>query len=316
MFGYHIHTAVAFFIFRRIETTARVFAEIARAKPAILFIIADGPRANRPGEAEQCAATRALVEQINWPCTVLHNYAEANMGLRSRLASGLNWVFEQVEEAIILEDDCLPHPTFFRFCEELLDHYRNNDLIMHIAGTNFLPEGMSIPASYYFSRYPHVWGWATWRRAWQHYDVHMTQWADPHQRRKTLKQFPDWRERRFWKKTWDRVCAGEIDTWDYQWTFACMQANGFAINPAKNLVTNIGFGPDATHTRGSTVGFNSDSKTMMFPLHHAERIEVNMKADNYVRDMFFRVPPLPYLLLGRLRRVFVDVVENRWRKCA
>lgn len=152
-------------IYHRPDTTKQVFSEIAKVKPPVLLVVADGPRADRPGDDEDCSAARRVIEQVNWPCRVLTNFAETNMGARGRVSSGLNWVFSQVEEAIVLEDDCLPNHTFFRFCEELLEKYRNVDQVMHIGGDNFLSGRVSFEGSYYFSRYPHVSGWASWRRA-------------------------------------------------------------------------------------------------------------------------------------------------------
>jgi hypothetical protein len=164
MIQWHVNTPIAFFIFNRPDTTARVFEAIRQAQPSKLLVVADGPRSTRPGEAEKCAATRAIIDQVDWECEVLTNYSDVNLGCRHRVSSGLDWVFEQVEEAIILEDDCLPHPTFFRFCEELLEWYRHDHRIVAISGDNFQNGHQSGEFSYYFSRYVHIWGWATWRR--------------------------------------------------------------------------------------------------------------------------------------------------------
>jgi hypothetical protein len=176
MTDWKLSTPVAFLIFNRATTTERVFAEIARAKPRQLLLIADGPRPDREEEADRCAATRAIVDQVNWDCQVLKNYADCNLGCKKRVSSGLDWVFRNVEEAIILEDDCLPHPTFFRFCQEMLEKYRSDTRIMQICGFNALYEQQSLPYSYYFSKFGPIWGWASWRRAWEHYDVDMKLW--------------------------------------------------------------------------------------------------------------------------------------------
>src|SRR6185369_14461868 len=170
MADWALTTPVAFIIFNRPDTTEKVFAEIARARPPKLLVIADGPRAGRAGEADRCAATRAIIDRVDWDCKVLTNYSDVNLGCKNRVASGIDWVFEQVPEAIILEDDCLPDPTFFRFCEELLIRYREDERISQICGANFQFGRKRSNDSYYFSRYNHIWGWASWRRAWQHYD--------------------------------------------------------------------------------------------------------------------------------------------------
>ena len=171
-----LKTPVAFIIFKRPEETQRVFAEIRKVKPPKLLVVADGPRPDKPGEDRQCAAARAIIEQVDWECEVLQNYADRNLGCRLRVSSGLDWVFDTVEEAIIIEDDCLPHPTFFRFAEELLERYRDDSRIMSISGQNVQFGRKRTDYSYYFSRYNHCWSWASWRRAWQYYDVEMKIW--------------------------------------------------------------------------------------------------------------------------------------------
>jgi len=169
-------TAVAFIIFNRPDTTEKSFEVIRQAQPPKLLVIADAPRPNRPGEAERCTVTRAIIDRVDWNCEVLKNYSDVNLGCQKRVSSGLDWVFSLVEEAIIIEDDCLPDPSFFRFCEELLDYYRQEDRVMAINGQNNQFGRRRDDSSYYFSRYFHCWGWATWSRAWKHYDVDLQSW--------------------------------------------------------------------------------------------------------------------------------------------
>ena len=173
MLNFQLSTPVAFIIFNRPDTTARVFAEIAKARPPKLLVVGDGPRANRDGEADRVAEARAIIKNVDWPCEVLTNFSTPNLGCKKRVSSGIDWIFEQVEEAIILEDDCLPDPSFFQFCEEMLARYRHDDRIAMISGDNFLFGQVPVPESYYFSRYCHIWGWASWRRAWKDYDVNI-----------------------------------------------------------------------------------------------------------------------------------------------
>jgi hypothetical protein len=165
MADFQLTTPVAFLIFNRPDTTAKVFEAIRQAKPPKLLVVADGPRPDRPDDIEKCKAARGVVEQVDWDCEVLRNYSDVNLGCKKRVSSGLDWVFNTVEEEIILEDDCLPHPTFFRFCEELLDYYRHDERIMVISGDNFQFGRNCTEYSYYFSRYNHCWGWSTWRRS-------------------------------------------------------------------------------------------------------------------------------------------------------
>jgi len=270
-------TPVVFIIYKRPETTRRVFEVIARARPSKLLVIADGPRS--PEETSPCEAARAIINAVDWDCEVLTEYADANLGLKRRVSSGLDWVFAQVDEAIILEDDCLPDITFFRFCEELLGYYREEPGIMHISGDNFLGERLPIDTSYYFSRYPHIWGWATWKRAWQHYDVEMRLWTESTDRQKFLSQFRSRNERNFWRYTWARTAAGRVDTWDFQWTFACLARNGLAILPARNLVSHIGVGAAATHTRKHRLTDAMPTYPMDFPLRHPSAIIWHETAD-------------------------------------
>lgn len=285
-----LETPVAFFVFRRPAQTARVFAEIARAQPKRLFLIADGPRNTK--EAEQCRTVRSIIERIDWPCEVYRDYAEANLGLRKRISSGLDWVFSQTEAAIILEDDCLPDPSFFLYCSELLRHYHDDARIMHISGDNFLPRRLGThPHDYYFTRYPHIWGWATWQRAWQHYDIEMKIWDNPEVRKEILGQFSDTRERRFWETTWNAVQQGEIVTWDYQWVLTCLYHKALAVNPRANLVSNIGFGAEAVNTRDVQHSLaNQPTEPLNMPLSHPPDCIRDSAADTCVAELFFRHP--------------------------
>ncbi len=176
--SYRCKSPVAFLVFNRPETTRKVFAEIARTRPPKLLVVADGPRRDQPGESDRCAEVRRIIEGVDWDCEVLTNYAEENMGCERRVSSGIDWVFANVDEAIFLEDDCLPHPSFFRFCDEMLKRFRNNDKIMTICGDNFQFGSRPSSFSYYFSRYCHIWGWASWRRAWNFYDVRISHWPE------------------------------------------------------------------------------------------------------------------------------------------
>jgi hypothetical protein len=244
-------TPIAFFVFNRPDTTAQVFAAIRHIQPSQLLLIADGARSHKAGEAERCAAVRKIIRQIDWKCDVLENFSDTNLGCKRRVVSGLNWVFEQVEAAIILEDDCLPSSSFFGFCQELLDRYREDERIMMICGTNLLAEWKSKQQSYHLSHHTTIWGWATWRRAWQYYDVAMTDWpnADVQARVKDLLGHEKLYLNR--KQAFEEVYQGKIDTWDLQWAFTRLLQSGLSIIPSVNLVSNIGFTEDATHTKTS-----------------------------------------------------------------
>jgi len=277
-----MHTPVALIIFNRPEKTERVLAEIAKAKPRKLFVIADGPRPNCPNDIAQCSAVRKIIERVDWGCEVLKNYSEVNLGCGRRPATGTSWVFEYVEEAIILEDDIVPHPTFFRFCEELLEKYRNDWRVMMIGGFTMHPH--CSPYSYRFSRiFGCVGGWATWRRAWQYWDGQMTLWP-------TLRDDTSWmldimgesRVVEHWRKILERAYteSSHADYWDYQWMFACWAQSGLAIVPTVNLISNIGFGADATHTKSVSDGrANLPTAAMRFPLQHPPYMIRNRDVD-------------------------------------
>ncbi len=290
--GSGLRTPVALLIFNRPETTTRVFEQVRQARPERLLVVADGPRANVEGEDERCARARAATEVVDWPCEVTRDYTDANLGCKRRVSSGISWVFDEVEEAILLEDDCLPHPSFFPFCEELLDRYRDDERVMHISGDN-LGFGRRGDASYFFSRYPHIWGWASWRRAWRRYDPDLREWvmsSDP-DRSEVLSRFADADERRFWYRVWDESASGEIDTWDYQWVFACIANGGLAINPNVNLVTNVGFGEDSRHTSSDGEGLSElPAVDVELPLQHPSVIERDAECDAETARRFFSDP--------------------------
>jgi len=248
-----LKTPVVFLIFRRPDLTARVFETIRQAKPKKLLVIADGARPDKLGEAEKCAETRAIIDRVDWDCEVLKNYSDVNLGCKKRVSSGLDWVFSEVEEAIILEDDCLPHPSFFSYCENLLDYYRDDERIMAISGDNFQDGNQRTPYSYYFSKYNHCWGWATWRRAWKHWHFNPEKWIEF--RDTGLIKFicDDSYEEKYWTQVFNTLfLEGKPNTWDYSWTFACWSQSGLTALPNVNLVSNIGFGSGGTHTFGDS----------------------------------------------------------------
>ncbi len=293
-------TAVALIIFNRPDTTRRVFAEIARARPRKLFVIADGPRAQYPTDAEKCAAARAVTEQVDWDCEVLTNYSEVNMGCKLRPSTGISWVFEHVEEAIFFEDDCLPHQTFFRYCAELLERYREDERVMMISGDNFQDGQSRTPYSYYFSRYVHCWGWATWRRAWRYFDVEIKLWPTLRETSWLLDILGDEEAVLYWRSIFDSVFEGRISkAWDYQWLFACWAQNGLAVTPDVNQVSNIGVGDDATHTASGSM-INLPVAAMEFPLRHPPFMLRHREADQFnFRHVFAQERPGLYPRLKR-----------------
>ncbi len=264
-----LETPIAFFVFKRPETTRRVFNAISKARPAKLLLIADGARQHREGEAEICRQVREIVASVSWPCEVFRNFSENNLGCRERMISGLNWVFSQVEEAIILEDDCLPDPSFFPFCQELLERYRGDNRIAYISGDNLVGQYMKPADSYYFSQIGGIWGWATWRSEWQRYDRYLVDWPELRERRMLEEIFDEPRVVEFWTQIFDAMHENRgPDTWDYQWLYTGLKNNSLTIIPNVNLVTNIGFGEGATHTIQTDARFMLPAYPMEFPLKH------------------------------------------------
>lgn len=309
-----ITTPVALMVFNRPEHTSLVFQSVREARPARLLLVADGPRPGRGGEAELCAQVRRIVGEVDWPCQVSTCFSEVNLGCGLRMATGLDWIFDQVEEAIILEDDCVPHPTFFRYCQELLERYRDDARVMHIAGNNSGIAGSSSEFSYYFSRYTHCWGWATWRRAWRCYDFDVAQLDEAVAGARLDGIFARSNDLKGWLELFRQVHGDRAKhTWDYQWTFACWINGGLSILPNQNLISNVGFGPDATHTKDSDSSFAClPVGAMEFPLRHPGVVERDVEADERAQREIFAIPRLR-LFLMTFKRLVQDAVRGALR---
>ena len=309
-----LKTPIAFCIFNRPSLTGKVFNSIRKAKPNRLLVIGDGPRAGNDEDPERVAQSRAVIEQVDWDCTVTTNFSEVNLGCKQRMASGLTWAFEQAEELIILEDDCLPEPTFFSFCEQLLERFRDDERVMMISGNNFQPDGPDGPGgsqstdeSYYFSRWPHIWGWASWRRAWNHFDVEIKSWPLSKQNHDLENAFGSAQEYEHWSALFDQVHAGKIDTWDFSWAYAVWKNNGLSILPTTNLISNLGFGETATHTVDMNSKLANLKTGRIETLTHPTRIKPNVAADQYTWENIIAPPLLPTRASKRpkwYRRIF------------
>jgi hypothetical protein len=276
-----LNSAVLFLIFNRPEITEKVFQEIRRAKPTRLYIAADGPRERNPADEILCEKAREIRNWIDWECEVRTLYQEKNLGCRVAVGLAIDWFFDHEEEGIILEDDCLPSQSFFIYCAELLEYYRDDKRVMCISGDNF-QQGKSVTSdSYYFSKYSHCWGWATWRRAWAHYDRDMKLWNEF----RDDGQLQVWSDgnnqfEQYWSQIFNSAAAGEINSWAYRWQFSCWSQNGLTCLPDKNLVKNIGFGDQATHTRESADWRDAlQAENIEFPLTHPQNVIRNENAD-------------------------------------
>lgn len=304
MCDFQLTTPVAFIIFNRPNLTKKVFEEIRRAKPPRLYIIADGPRTGQ--EWTKCLAARDVAENIDWNCQVFKNYSNFNLGCGKRTASGLDWVFSLENEAIIFDDDCLPHPTLFRFYQEMLNRYRTDDRIVSIGGNNYRNTRQRMDYSYHFSRFPHVWGWATWRRVWQKfYDYKMSLWPLVRESNLLKDIFCSIEARslngqddlfilsgkddvEYWRRKFDVVHSGQFNTWDYQFFLAAFLQNGLAVLPNVNLVSNIGFGEEASSTTTITELANVPTEPITFPLKHPPFMIRDAWDDAYMQLIFKR----------------------------
>jgi hypothetical protein len=287
---------VALFVFNRPDYTRRVLGAIRVARPTRILLIADGPRADHPGEAEQCLEVRRLLGAgIDWPCEIHRNFVDTNLGGRERFATGLAWVFDQVDRAIILEDDCLPETTFFPFCQELLERYRDEPGIGMISGTNYRLNDPSDGASYFFARHHSIWGWATWRRAYSGFDATMAAWRDSVTADVLDTIWDDRRSRSIHRTMFDLYREGAVDTWDIPWVFHLISNRMLSAVPHLNQITNIGvFG---TRGRGEDRNNNLPSKPLLFPLRHPGSIEPDPEYDRVV---------------SRRHRLVRDWMRARW----
>jgi hypothetical protein len=250
--NYELTTPILFIIFNRPDITGEVFDTIKKAKPKKLFVCADGPRKNREDDIEKCANTRNIIDQVDWECEVYCNFSEVNQGCKIAVSSAINWFFDQVEEGIILEDDCLPSQSFFWFCQELLEKYREDERIMQISGNNYLFGRKQFRASYYFSKLNDIWGWATWKRAWRHYDISMKDFPE-FVTGNQLDNYLDNKAMRDWLMSYfEESYGGKSSVWSSQWSYAICKQNGLIIVPSVNLATNIGFCEGATHGTGKS----------------------------------------------------------------
>jgi hypothetical protein len=281
-----LQTAVLFLVFNRPDTTRQVFEAIRQAKPPRLYVAADGPRANREGEAERASQVREIATAVDWPCEVKTLFRDENLGCKKAVSSGIDWFFDNEEQGIILEDDCLPHPDFFTFCETLLNRYASDERVWVVTGDNFQDGQQRGDGSYYFSRYNHVWGWASWRRAWTKRDMEIKFWPKWKNSPEWKAWLPDRAERKYWTKTFDQMYRQEIDTWDYPWTASVWFHGGLTATPNVNLVSNIGFGPDATHTTGKSILSCMKTKEMKVIINPSDSRHFH-EADRYIFNEYF-----------------------------
>lgn len=303
--------AILFLVFNRPDTTARVFEAIRAAQPARLYVAADGQRADRPGEAERCAEVRRIATAVDWPCELKVLFRDQNLGCGQAVHEAISWFFECEPEGIILEDDVLPDATFFDYCGELLKRYRNSERVMAVCGGGYGDAKCFGDSSYTFARAFDPWGWASWRRAWQKHDVDALRDLDKSKR--LLKRIGP---RGFdcgvyWRGQFELTAHGFVDTWDYPWMFSIFKAGGLVAYPATNLISNLGFRDDATHTLPLANGkrsHNAERQTFAFnfPMSHPRHVRNNSRyeVDFYSRRLgLTRMSSIDVLLLAARRKI-------------
>ena len=302
-----LSTPVVLILYNRPDHLRQVFSAVRAAQPQQLFLVADGPK--DAGDEARCAYARSVVERIDWPCAVRHLYSRENLGAGRRVATGLDWVFAQTDRAIILEDDCVPSASFFRFCEELLGVYERDTRIMEIGGCNCQRGHRRSASSYYFSHYANVWGWATWRRAWQCFDYELRDWPGLRDAGFLERVLDNAVEREYWRERFDDLHSRRLTTvWDYQWLFALWTQHGLSVTPEVNLVSNIGYGPGATHTKATRAPEANIPLEELSVIEHPSEISRNREADRFMFDIvlggsrYRGLPGLLRRLLTKARR--------------
>ena len=302
---------VLFLIFNRPNHTKLVFQQIRKVKPSKLYIAADGPRHHIEGEAQLCEFSREIATAVDWDCKLITLFRSENLGCGKAVSEAITWFFEQETEGIILEDDCVPAKTFFRYCTELLHYYRHDTRVMQIGGSNLNRKWLSnTDYSYVFSNQSHIWGWATWKRAWEYYDFKMKEYEHISNKNYLSQYFNSIYEYEYKKWVFDKTFnQNMLSTWDYQWEFAMLIQSGLKIIPKKNMVLNIGFGNDATHTTGTNkLVLNQTIEKMDFPLTHPDFMMVDGRYDQAFLNSFFTTNN--FKMKSNLKRIVNSVFPN------
>ena len=276
-------TPILFLIYNRPDLTKQVFAKIREIEPKILFIGADGPKDTVKNEYETCEEARSIVSNIDWDCKVKKLYQTENLGCKTAVSKAISWFFSQNEHGIILEDDILPNLTFFKFCRELLLKYKDEKRLFSITGVNWQDNRKRGDGSYYFSKYPGIWGWATWKDRWDKFDIEMKGLPEYIENGELQKVFHDEKESAFHAKNLMGVYNGIIDSWDFIWHYTNFKNGGLCVVPNENLTSNLGFDRRATHTKDiHSDRANRAVSDIDFPLIHPKQIIQDEEADRYL----------------------------------
>jgi hypothetical protein len=292
-----LKTAVLFLVFNRPDPTRQVFEAIRHAKPPRLYVAADGPRAGRKGEAERVEQVRKIATAVDWPCEVKILFRKENLGCKTAVSEGIDWFFKYEQSGIILEDDCLPAPSFFWFCERMLNKYASDSRIMMISGTNYLLDiRKEVSAEFIFSRHFSIWGWATWRRAWETYEVDIERCESNDHEYIALNSL----DKKFYEDLIKTSVIGDIDTWDYQWVLNCCFNYGLSITPSVNLISNIG--TEGAHANGESINnFMPTKELELNKIVYPKRIMPNNFHDMLVSIRNRNKKSLPERIFNKLK---------------
>lgn len=300
-----LNTAVLLLIFNRIDTVEKVFGAIRKAKPPRLYISADGPRGDIAGELEKTEAVRKyVVESVDWECQVLTLFNNENVGCKRSVTNGISWFFKNEEQGIILEDDCLPSQSFFWYCEFLLDKYKNCEDVYLISGDGRNTKELNLTFDYSFTKYAHIWGWATWRRTWSDFDLELTG-----QDRNINILIPQIIKRKesvaYIRYIYKALCNGRLNAvWDYQFVIYCLISKGLCIVPSKNLISNIGHGSDATHTFDSkSTNANVPRHEFIFPISSPPTIDNCVQISDLQEKREYNMPSYWKRIFARVLRI-------------
>lgn len=274
--------------FNRPDLFAGMLDQLKQGGQRELFVAVDGPRVGVKGDEEKVLAVRRLAEEIDWASQIHFKFEDENLGCGQAVSTAIDWVFGQVDAAIILEDDCNTDPSFFPFCDHLLERYADQTEVMQIAASNWgAPEHIYGGCSYGFNSFAPVWGWATWRRAWQHYDFSIKDWCEGSKKNRAYSMNIQPRLRRLMQRDWDMVCAGG-GTWDHQWQYTVLHHQGLSISPAKNLMVNTGCRSDGTQITAPDRIFSAFTmESIPFPLQHPIEIQRNPEIDAFFDRIYW-----------------------------
>ena len=296
MDSYSCKSPVLFLVFNRPNVTKRVFEAIRHARPPRLYVAADGARKGRGDEGRLVEETRRVATSVDWDCEVKTLFREENLGCGKAVSEAITWFFNQEEMGIILEDDCLPGATWFRFADEMLKKYEDDQRIMSVTALNLFPEKFRVKSDYFFSRYSHCWGWACWRRAWVHYDYDISSWP--------IMKLCDWLDavgsgsvlfNKLWSRKFNLIHDHSLDTWDYQWFYSCWIQSGLTVTPKSNLIQNLGFNENGVHTTVKPKFFRNEINDIHFPMIKNGHVFVNYRYDRAVERRFHKHNLIAYI---------------------